>query len=253
MNNNANYKKNINKIYIFLDFDGTITQNDLTDVIFKKYGDFDGNLAKLINKDITIFDYWKAFANALPQDFECNGLNEIIANEQIDPYFGKFVELCNDKDIPLAITTDNFDIITKPFLQAKLPQDIFRNIIEDNIYSNKLSIDGAKYIPQFPFANENCQCMSAVCKRNVILSSTPDDSIVIYVGDGFSDFCAAEVSDIIFAKNTLAKYCSENRLPHYTYKSFFDIVQILSKLLNQSQLRQRYQAHLLRKKAFELE
>ena len=253
MNSNANYKKNIKKIYIFLDFDGTITQNDLTDVIFRKYGGLDGALAKLINKDITIFDYWKAFASALPQDFEVNGLNEIIANEQIDPYFANFIELCKNNNLPIAITTDNFDLITKPFLQAKLPTDIYKNTLENNIYCNKLLKNGAKYIPQFTYANENCQCMSAVCKRNVILSSTPDDSIVIYVGDGFSDFCAADVSDIIFAKNALAKYCSEKRLPHYNYKSFFDIVQILSKLLNQSQLRQRYQAHLLRKKAFEIE
>ena len=253
MNSNSNYKKNINKIYIFLDFDGTITQNDLTDVIFKKYGDFDGTLAKLINKDISIFDYWKEFAYALPEDFAKNGLNEIIENEQIDAYFANFLDLCNDKNIPIAITTDNFDLITKPFLQAKLSHDIYKNNIENNIYCNKLFKDKSNYGPQFPYANENCQCMSAVCKRNVILSSTPDDSIVIYIGDGFSDFCAAEVSDIIFAKNTLAKYCSEKRIPHYTYKSFFDIVQIISKLLNKSQIRQRYQAHLLRKRTFEIE
>lgn len=253
MNSNANYKKNTNQIYIFLDFDGTITQNDLTDVIFKKYGDFDGNLAKLINKEITIFDYWKEFARVLPRDFSQIGLNELIENEQIDPYFLSFIKMCEQFNLQIAITSDNFDLIIKPFLQAKLTQDVFKNFIENYIYCNKLLIDGTKYIPQFPFANENCQCMSAVCKRNVILSSTPDDSIVIYVGDGFSDFCAAEASDIIFAKNTLAKYCSEKRIPHYTYKTFFDIERILSKLLNSSQIRHRYQAQLNRKRAYEIE
>ena len=134
MNSNANYKKNINQIYIFLDFDGTITQNDLTDVIFKKYGDFDGNLAKLINKEITIFDYWKEFARVLPRDFSQIGLNELIENEQIDPYFLSFIKMCEQFNLQIAIITDNFDLIIKPFLQAKLTQDVFKNFIENYIY-----------------------------------------------------------------------------------------------------------------------
>ncbi|HAW08700.1 MAG TPA: hypothetical protein DCW42_05965 [Bacteroidetes bacterium] len=61
------------------------------------------------------------------------------------------------------------------------------------------------------------------------------------------------MADIIFAKKTLAKYCSENRIPHYTYKTFFDIERIISKLLYTGQLRHRYQARLNRKKAYENE
>ncbi len=253
MNSIANYEKNIKKIYIFLDLDGTITQNDLTDVIFKKYGNFDDTLAKLINKEISIFDYWREFAKVLPIDFLNHGLNEIIQSEQIDPYFISFIELCKNYNLPVAIITDNFDLIVDKYLKAKLPENIYQDKIQNNIYCNRLLKTENGFIVQFPFANENCQCMSAVCKRNVILTSTPDDSIVIYVGDGFSDFCAAEVADIIFAKKALAKYCSEKRVPHYTYKSFFDIERILRKLLNQAQLRQRYQAHLNRKKAYEIE
>ncbi|HPD34433.1 MAG TPA: MtnX-like HAD-IB family phosphatase [Candidatus Kapabacteria bacterium] len=253
MNANANYEKNIKNTCIFLDLDGTITQNDLTDVIFKKYGDFDGTLAKLINKEISIFDYWREFAKALPEDFLEIGLNEIIESEQIDPYFISFIEFCQNNNLPVAIITDNFDLIIDKYLKAKLPENIYKDKIQTNIYCNRLLKTENGFMAQFPYASENCQCLSAVCKMNVILTSTPDDSIVIYAGDGFSDFCAARVSDIIFAKKTLAKYCSEKRIPHYTYKSFFDIEKILSKLLNQSILRQRYQAHLNRKEAYEIE
>ncbi|MEN6295032.1 MAG: MtnX-like HAD-IB family phosphatase [Chloroherpetonaceae bacterium] len=246
-------KKISDKINIFLDFDGTITQNDLTDKIFKNYGSFDQILAKLINKEISIFDYWKEFAKALPNDFAKNGLLEIIENEPLDPYFPKFIEFCEQENLPIAITTDNFDIIIKKYLSAKLPNNIFQNKDANNIFCNRLLESENGYLPQFPYASENCDCMSAVCKRNVILSTTPDDSIIIYVGDGFSDFCAAQVADIIFAKKTLAKYCSENRIPHYTYKTFFDIERIISKLLYTGQLRHRYQARLNRKKAYENE
>ena len=47
----------------------------------------------------------------------------------------------------------------------------------------------------------------ANCKRNHILNSSSDDDITIYIGDGWSDTCAAEHCDFIFAKKSLLKYC----------------------------------------------
>ncbi|MGB9702582.1 MAG: MtnX-like HAD-IB family phosphatase [Candidatus Kapaibacteriota bacterium] len=242
-----NYEKNLKQIFIFSDFDATISQNDLTDVLFEKYGDFRGNLAKLINGTINIFEYWKEFIRSLPTNFFDNELQEFIKEEQIDPYFLQFYIFCKNENLPISIVTDNFDKITEPYLNY--------NKIEDfKLYSNKIKFEANIAIPIFPFASEGCEeCMSAVCKRNVIISNVPDEAIVVYIGDGFSDHCAANYSDIIFAKKSLAKYCSENRIPHYNFSTFFDIKMIFEKLLKENKIRPRYQAHLNRKRAFEAE
>ena len=57
----------------------------------------------------------------------------------------------------------------------------------------------------------------ASCKRNSVLRSIPPEALIVYIGDGYSDFCAADHADIIFAKRHLAAYCNRNRLPHYPF------------------------------------
>jgi 2-hydroxy-3-keto-5-methylthiopentenyl-1-phosphate phosphatase len=95
--------------------------------------------------------------------------------------------------------------------------------------------------------------MCASCKRNSILSNTDDDTVVIYIGDDYSDFCGAEHSDIVFAKKNLAAYCNENKIPHYPYSNFFDILRITKDIINKKKYKFRHQARIKRKQAFEAE
>lgn len=240
----AIYKKNIKRFQIFVDFDGTISINDLTDEIFKQNGKFELYLNKFLNQEITIFEYWEHFVQILPNDLD-SYLQEFLKKQQIDSYFQALLDYCFQKDYPISVVTDNFDYIVEfVWDYYKLPKI--------PIFSNKLVYDnGWKAI--FPFANENCGRHSAVCKRNIIINHSTDDDIVVYIGDGFSDFLAAEVSDIIFAKGQLAKYCAENRIPHHNWKTFFDVKRILESYAQQENARKRHQASLHRKWAIEQE
>ena len=158
----------------------------------------------------------------------------------IDANFEKFVDFCKLNEIELHIVSDGFEFYIKPFFENF-------NFNELKIFCNKELIDANSRIkPLFPGATEGCNCFSAICKRNVVLNNSDDDEISIYIGDGFSDYCGAEHSDIIFAKKNLAAYCNEHKLPHYPFKNFFDILRILNQLINSNKLRKRHQAILKR-------
>ena len=43
------------------------------------------------------------------------------------------------------------------------------------------------------------------------------------MGDGYSDRCAADDADLVFARRGLAAYLDERRIP-YTYFDDFDVV-----------------------------
>jgi 2-hydroxy-3-keto-5-methylthiopentenyl-1-phosphate phosphatase len=86
-----------------------------------------------------------------------------------------------------------------------------------------------------------------------LLNNTNDDDIVVFVGDGHTDYCCAEYADIVFAKSKLAAYCNEKRIPHYPYKTFFDVMYILENCKTNGRLRHRHQAQMKRKTAFEAE
>jgi 2-hydroxy-3-keto-5-methylthiopentenyl-1-phosphate phosphatase len=166
----------------------------------------------------------------------------------IDPYFTTFVRFCLETNIDLTIISDGYIEYIEPILE--------RNSLEDiKVKCNKMVPDPVtnRLIPEFPRASESCNCNSASCKRNAMLEDLPPNTISVYIGDGHSDFCPASHSDIIFAKKHLAAWCNENRIPHYNYSGFFDVLRILKTKIEKKDYKFRRQAELLRKKAFEIE
>jgi 2-hydroxy-3-keto-5-methylthiopentenyl-1-phosphate phosphatase len=49
----------------------------------------------------------------------------------------------------------------------------------------------------------------------------------VYVGDGFSDRCGAEASDLVFARRGLAAYLGERGVPFEPFDDFFQVVRRL--------------------------
>jgi 2-hydroxy-3-keto-5-methylthiopentenyl-1-phosphate phosphatase len=62
------------------------------------------------------------------------------------------------------------------------------------------------------------------CKRRGL----PDDGEVVFVGDGYSDRCAALAADRVFARDGLAAYLSERGDVYEVFDSLDDVVTALS-------------------------
>lgn len=237
---------NKNKIKIYCDFDGTITLKDLSDELFKHYGNLEPYNSMLRKNEISIYDYWKMTFKSLPSKFSKKDLENFALQQEIDTYFYDFCIFCKQNTIPISIVSDGYIEYIYPILKKF-------NLDFVNVFSNRL-IFADSIMPVFTGATESCKCPCASCKRNVILNNSSDGDIIIFIGDGYSDFCVAEHSDIIFAKKYLAKYCTENKIPHYHFKSFFDVKKILSEIIiNKGKLKPRRQAQIKRKDAFESE
>ena len=50
---------------------------------------------------------------------------------------------------------------------------------------------------------------------------------LVYVGDGYSDRCAALVADRVFATDGLADYLAERGVPHERFETFHEVVAAL--------------------------
>ena len=64
-----------------------------------------------------------------------------------------------------------------------------------------------------------CDACGEACKRGGLPNGAP----VVYVGDGYSDRCAALAADRVFARDGLARYLDERGV---TYEPFEDFVQL---------------------------
>ncbi|MBI5326137.1 MAG: MtnX-like HAD-IB family phosphatase [Ignavibacteriae bacterium] len=232
---------------VFCDFDGTITKPDIGDELFKVYGSFEPYHSQLKEGKLNIKNYWQKVCSELKPGTNAEIIKKFAEDAEVDSYFREFAVFCEDNNIPLSILSDGFDVYINPVMKKLELERI-------SIYCNILKFcNGSPPVPVYPYASESCDCMCASCKRNSMLNNVDDDTVIVYVGDDYSDFCGAEHSDIVFAKKNLAAYCNENRIPHYPYSTFFDILRIMKDILKKKKYKIRHQAKIKRKQAFEAE
>jgi 2-hydroxy-3-keto-5-methylthiopentenyl-1-phosphate phosphatase len=73
---------------------------------------------------------------------------------------------------------------------------------------------------------EDCDVCGQECKRSVV-TSLGNGGRVVYIGDGYSDRCAALAADRVFARRELALYLARDGV---AFEPFDDFVQIRSAL-----------------------
>ncbi|MBE0570349.1 MAG: HAD-IB family phosphatase [Ignavibacteriaceae bacterium] len=233
---------------IFLDFDGTITKNDVGEEIFTKI--LDENIVKKIVKDlltdkISSRECWESLCgSALIKDK--NEFDNFILSQEIEPTLHHFVEYCENNRFQLFVLSDGFDYYLEKILKRE-------NLSHLNVFSNKLILnDDGKLIPSFPYYNADCRS-SANCKRNHIIENSDEDEFTIFIGDGNSDIDAIQYVDFIFAKDDLLKYCEVQRITYFRFKNFDDVILRMNELLSKKRLKKRHQAELKRREAFTIE
>ena len=232
-------------IKVFVDFDGTITIEDVGEAIFRKFGDTETVnriIEDLLNYRISSRRCWDELCESV-NVINKSELDSFINLLDVDPTFNSFVKYCNVNEIELVVLSDGFDYyIDRVFNKAGLSGIKY--------YSNRLFVDeDGKLSADYPHYDADSST-SANCKRNHIINHSSDDDYTIYIGDGNSDKDAAQYCDFIFAKDGLARFCSMERISFYPFNNFSDVKDKITELMNKKNLRKRHQAQLKRKSAY---
>lgn len=230
---------------IFVDFDGTITLEDVGEAIFRKFGNVEKVnqiINDLLRDKISSKQCWDELCDSVIVVSK-NELDEFIDLIDVDPTFISFVKFCSDNELELVVLSDGFDYyIDRLFNKAGLKGIKY--------YSNKLYVDENGILKAaYPYFDSDSPT-SANCKRNHIINHSSDDDYTIYIGDGNSDKDAAQYCDFIFAKDGLARFCSMERISFYPFNNFEDVKSKITLLLEKRNLRKRHQAQLKRKSAY---
>lgn len=232
-------------IKIFVDFDGTITLEDVGEAIFKRFGKpekVNRIIEDLLTDKISSRQCWDELCSSV-DIVSKSELDKFVDMLEIDPTFNEFVKYCSDNQLELIILSDGFDYYI---------ERLFNNsgLTGLKYYSNKLFVDKNGYLKaEYPYFDIDSPT-SANCKKNHIISHSSDDDFTIYIGDGNSDKEAAQYCDFIFAKNGLLKFCSVEKISFYPFIDFNDVKNKLSELVKKKNLRKRHQAQLKRKSAY---
>lgn len=233
---------------IFLDFDGTITKNDVGEEIFRKF--LDESIVKKIVDDliadkISSRQCWESLCESA-SILNKTDFDDFILTQEIDPTLHRFVEFCEKQEFQLFVLSDGFDYYIDKILKRE-------NLNQLKVFSNKLILtDDGKLIPSFPYYNADCRS-SSNCKRNHILENSGEDDYTVFIGDGNSDNDAIQYVDFIFAKDDLLKFCEVQRITYFPFKDFNDVIVRLNELVSKKRLKKRHQAELKRREAFMIE
>ncbi len=78
---------------------------------------------------------------------------------------------------------------------------------------------------EFPYKNRSCR-RCGNCKGERIAEYRAKQGAgwpTVFVGDGYSDACAAREADVLFAKNDLEEYCQREKIRYNVYTGFSEI------------------------------
>ncbi len=238
-------EKNLFKV--FIDFDGTITRQDIGENMFLKFGDAaEANriVQRWINEEINSVESWIQLCGTIKYlDHEL--FDDFLSRIEIDEYFNPLRKFCLQNSIDMYVLSDGLDFYIDKFLSL-------HSIDGLKVYSNKLGFsDDGRMLPKFPYTDGECK-RCANCKRNHIINHSADSDFTVYIGDGYSDTCPAQFADFIFAKNSLLRFCETNRISYYPFNDLGDVIKKLDELISKKKLKKRHQAVLKRKDIYQL-
>jgi 2-hydroxy-3-keto-5-methylthiopentenyl-1-phosphate phosphatase len=70
---------------------------------------------------------------------------------------------------------------------------------------------------------DSCGTCGEPCKR----ADLPTGTEVVYIGDGYSDRCAAQAADRVFARDGLARYLADRGVAFEPFDDLYDVVNAL--------------------------
>lgn len=214
----ASSPKNLERAAVLLDFDGTITTDDV--------------LNRLL-EDFSIDDRWMEWeaqwergelgtTQCLTRQLDGVRISEtelalFLSGFSIDPAFSALMALISERKWSFAIVSDSME----PFIEAILERHGFAGL---PVYANRVRHEGERLTVHFPYTSDHCS-RCAHCKSIHVRAYQLQGIPVVYVGDGLSDRCAASRSDFVFAKNGLRKFCLSQAIPHHPIQSLTDVLE----------------------------
>ncbi|UCD70632.1 MAG: HAD family hydrolase [Syntrophobacterales bacterium] len=211
------------KHLILCDFDGTISLRDMGYELLRAFAK--GNWEKIDRKyrdgeigSREAYEQIVGMCKGSPEEIE----SFIMERALIDPYFAAFHDYCLRRSIDLKIISDGFDSYISRILEH-------HGLITIPIFTNRISFkrDGRIDI-EHPYLNRDCG-LCGTCKRTILLENRSLYDWITYIGNGYSDRCAAQEADWVYAKEALFEHCVRGGTDCTYFNHFGEVMDDLSR------------------------
>jgi 2-hydroxy-3-keto-5-methylthiopentenyl-1-phosphate phosphatase len=202
---------------IFVDFDGTITEHDLLDRIAQTFGDPEVYAEVdrgLDERRLTLHDVlrreFEPVTAPLPEVVEW-----VLEHAVVRPGFDELVELARERGARLVVLSSGFRELILPVLEREGHGEV-------ELLANWIDPRPDGWEAHFRDTSE-CEVCGEPCKRRAVVAGS-NGGQAVYVGDGISDRCGAQASDLVFARRGLARWLHEQGDPFEPFEDFHDVI-----------------------------
>jgi 2-hydroxy-3-keto-5-methylthiopentenyl-1-phosphate phosphatase len=215
-------------VTLFVDFDGTITEQDLLDRIAQTFGDPD----VYREVDEALDEGTITLHEVLRREFEPvrAPLDDVVAwvleHASIREGFAGLVEHAEERGWRLVVLSSGFGELITPVLDRA-------GLGRLELLANTVEPDPEGWRVRFR-DDRPCPVCGEPCKRSTVVAEA-DEGLRVYVGDGFSDRCGALASDLVFARRRLAAYLTENGAPYLPFDDFHGVAEEIERLAGSSE------------------
>ncbi len=215
---------------VMSDFDGTITRRDTGWVVFDTLDLHEA------------WDWEYRWRDREISSIEClagqwglvtvppHELLALIDSIELDARFPEFVESARDAGAEVVVASDGLSFYLDRMLERLgltiCEDDPRPGVRRDCItrYVNRAELTDEGVVIDFPHSNAACmQCGN--CKTRHLMRLQLEYERTIYIGDGYSDRCAALQADIVFAKDHLAQLMDEDGVRYVPFEDFGDVIE----------------------------
>jgi len=206
---------------VLLDFDGTVTVKDTVDAILERFAEpawrdveEDWKNGKIGSRECLARQ--TALIRATPKEIDA-----LIDGIEIDPGFDEFMQTCKRLNVGVTIVSDGYRrSIERVLNRAGRALPSRSGVLE---YCGR-----RRWKLISPVSRADCSSGSNTCKCMV---ASEINVPTILIGDGRSDFCVANEVDFVFAKGSLARHCTENKIEYQAIETLADAAKLLSRHL----------------------
>lgn len=201
---------------LVIDFDGTITQDDLLDQIARDFGDpalyqevEDALHAGTMPLREVITREYEPVTTPMPEV-----VSWVLERVRIRPGFADLVRSAQRAGWEVHVVSSGFAEFIEPVLE--------REAVDVEVHANRVDARPDGWVVEWRYP-ESCDHCHESCKRDLL-----PPGYVVYIGDGYSDRCAAVAADRVFATRGLARYLDERGVSYEPFDDFTDVSRALA-------------------------
>ena len=210
----------MNSILIQTDFDNTITEGNVSELIHDEFGpdDWPGINKKYKRDLITVEEsniYSFKHLNTKKTDLD----NFVDKNVKFREGFLEFYNYVKKNSLDFKIVSSGVDFYIYSALSSLGIDPGSVEIISGQSSFNSEGIN----VQYFDPGNLN---ISANFKDTYTKLHKKMYSKIIYFGDSYTDLNSATISDVIFATDKLQSYFEKENIDHFSFKNYFEVLEI---------------------------